>query len=304
MNIRHASARQLSMSVGIHIVALLLALAIGSRTTQTSLAVERPHVTLIAPSLPRRVTPPPAPRPLPPAIETPKARIQPKQFTAVVARRQPVYQPPQIELSAPEPIQTAAIARPAIEILAAALPSPPIVVGKLGDATPRIQEATTPAAIRTAGFVNSSISAPAPAQPPRVAGAGFSNSSVNAPSATAQAAIASSGFSKAGTASPAPAAIKIKNTPANTRPVEILSKPRPSYTEEARALRLEGEVVLEVLFTASAEARVVRVLHGLGHGLDEAAITSAARIEFRPALEAGKPVDQTATVRIRFELAY
>lgn len=303
MNIRHAGVRQLSMSVGIHLVALLLALAIGSRTTHTSLAVERPHITLIAPSLPRRVTPPPAPRPLPPAVETPKARIQPKQFTPVVARRQP-DQPPRIELTAPEPIQTAAIARPAIEVPAAALPPPPIVVGKLGDATPRNQEATTPAVIRTAGFVNSSISAPAAVQPPRVTGAGFSNSSMNAPGTTAQAPIASSGFSKAGTASPASAAVKIQNAPANTRPVEILSKPRPSYTEEARALRLEGEVVLEVLFTASAEARVVRVLHGLGHGLDEAAITSAARIEFRPALEAGKPVDQTATVRIRFELAY
>jgi TonB family protein len=89
-----------------------------------------------------------------------------------------------------------------------------------------------------------------------------------------------------------------------TTAVEIVSKPRPLYTQEARRLRIEGEVLLEVLFTASGTARVERVLRGLGHGLDESAAASVADIQFRPAQRAGQPVDQTATVHITFQLAY
>jgi TonB family protein len=83
----------------------------------------------------------------------------------------------------------------------------------------------------------------------------------------------------------------------------ILDKPRPEYSGEGRVLKIEGEVVLEVLFTAAGEIRVLRVLHGLGHGLDETAATAAAAIRFRPAVEHGKPVDTVATVRIQFQLA-
>ena len=41
--------------------------------------------------------------------------------------------------------------------------------------------------------------------------------------------------------------------PATTQ-VEIISKPSPIYTQEARQLKLEGEVLLEVLFTAGGQA--------------------------------------------------
>jgi TonB family protein len=86
-------------------------------------------------------------------------------------------------------------------------------------------------------------------------------------------------------------------------PIEILSKPRPSYTEQARRLRVEGEVVLEVVFFADGRVSVLRVLEGLGHGLDEAAIAAARKIEFSPARREGRPVDHEATLRIVFKLA-
>lgn len=85
--------------------------------------------------------------------------------------------------------------------------------------------------------------------------------------------------------------------------VEIISKPRPVYTEEARSLRIEGEVVLEVLFVHSGELRVLRVLGGLGHGLDGAAVEAAEKIRFKPARRNGQPVDHTATLRVLFRLA-
>jgi len=100
-------------------------------------------------------------------------------------------------------------------------------------------------------------------------------------------------------ASTRPAAGKSK-----TQPVEIISKPDPVYTEEARRLRLEGEVLLEVLFSASGEVRILRVLKGLGHGLDEAAEQAAQRIRFRPARADGEAVDAPATLHIIFQLAY
>jgi len=87
-------------------------------------------------------------------------------------------------------------------------------------------------------------------------------------------------------------------------PVEILSKPKPEYTEEARKLKLEGEVLLRVLFTAGGEPRVLEVVRGLGHGLDETAVRAAQQIKFKPALRDGLTVDSTATVHILFQLAY
>jgi len=86
-------------------------------------------------------------------------------------------------------------------------------------------------------------------------------------------------------------------------PVEILSKPRPAYTAEAREMKVEGEVVLEVVFVASGRMRVVGVVEGLGHGLDEAAIEAARNIEFKPARRDGQPVDHAAVLRIVFQLA-
>jgi len=86
-------------------------------------------------------------------------------------------------------------------------------------------------------------------------------------------------------------------------PVEILSKPRPVYSSEARDLAIEGEVVLRVVFVASGEMRVVGVVEGLGHGLDEAAVDAAKQIEFKPARRDGEPVDYKAVLRIVFQLA-
>lgn len=88
-----------------------------------------------------------------------------------------------------------------------------------------------------------------------------------------------------------------------TSGVAILSKPNPAYSVEARTIKLEGDVVLEVLFLASGQVQVIRVVSGLGHGLDEAAIQAAKLIRFRPAQRNGQAVDFHAHVRIEFRLA-
>ncbi|HEV2378751.1 MAG TPA: energy transducer TonB [Terriglobia bacterium] len=81
--------------------------------------------------------------------------------------------------------------------------------------------------------------------------------------------------------------------------VEIPSKPTPVYTDEARRLHLEGEVTVEVVFAASGELRVLRILKGL----DEAALRAATGIRFKPARRDDLPVDTVATLHIVFQLA-
>jgi TonB family protein len=88
-----------------------------------------------------------------------------------------------------------------------------------------------------------------------------------------------------------------------TIPAEITYKPRPVYTEEGRQLKVEGEVLLDVVFSASGQLRVVRVVQGLGHGLDESAIRAAEKIQYKPALKDGRPADFEAVLHIVFQLA-
>ena len=97
---------------------------------------------------------------------------------------------------------------------------------------------------------------------------------------------------------------KADDAPA-VEPVVILAKPRPVYSAEALKLNLEGEVLLEVVFPASGgEVQVNRVVKGLGHGLDEAAMRAAEQIKYKPALSNGHPVDFPAVVHIVFQMAY
>jgi len=98
--------------------------------------------------------------------------------------------------------------------------------------------------------------------------------------------------------------VQLLDAGAATTPVEITFKPNPLYTDEARSLKLEGEVLLEVSFGANGSLHVNRVVRGLGHGLDEAAMAAANKMRFKPALRAGQPVDSTAVVHVVFQIAY
>lgn len=89
------------------------------------------------------------------------------------------------------------------------------------------------------------------------------------------------------------------------RPVEILFKPTPQYTSEALAKKVEGYALVEVQFSASGQITVLRVVRGLGYGLDEAAEAAARQIRFKPAQDSeGLAIDSRAIVRMDFALAY
>ena len=112
-----------------------------------------------------------------------------------------------------------------------------------------------------------------------------------------------SGFASADV--PAPPTVRSHSAETATKvlPAEILFKPTPVYTQEARSLRIEGEVLLEVVLEASGDLRVVRVVRGLGHGLDDNAVKAAEQIHFKPATRDGQPADSTVVLHIIFQLA-
>lgn len=115
--------------------------------------------------------------------------------------------------------------------------------------------------------------------------------------------VQTSGFAAQEVAQVTPHVQRMDTGPATTA-VEITYKPNPVYTDEARKQKLEGEVLLEVMFGANGQLQVIRVVRGLGHGLDEAAIAAASKIRFKPATRTGQPIDSTAIVHVVFQLAY
>lgn len=139
-----------------------------------------------------------------------------------------------------------------------------------------------------------------------VASAGFGND-IAAPvqngSTPGAVRVRSAGFANEDTPARAGPAQQTSPAAARFQPVEIISKPVPVYSEEARRLHVQGVVLVRVIFTASGRVRVLSVERGLGHGLDQSAVRAAEAIQFKPAQRDGRPVDLPATLQIVFQLA-
>jgi TonB family protein len=139
-----------------------------------------------------------------------------------------------------------------------------------------------------------------------VASTGFGNGVAIPPTGRSRrvGSVQSTGFANLNDQVIEPPKKKVDNGPA-LEPVVILAKPKPMYSAEALKLNLEGEVLLDVVFPASgSQVHVNRVVKGLGHGLDEAAIRAAEQIKYKPALSGGHPVDFPAVIHIVFQMAY
>jgi TonB family protein len=137
-----------------------------------------------------------------------------------------------------------------------------------------------------------------------VASTGFGNGTANPPPSGKKGSVVSTGFANAAdNTAEAPKKKQQNNGPADNAPT-ILGKPRPEYTAEGRSMKIEGDVVVDMVFLANGTVQINRVVSGLGHGLDEAAVRAAQQIKFKPALRQGEAVDFPARVRIEFRLAY
>lgn len=107
--------------------------------------------------------------------------------------------------------------------------------------------------------------------------------------------------SGSGPAAVAPSLVRPSADP--TTPPDVTYKPKAEYTSEARSLKIEGNVVLQVRFRANGQVDVLAVVHGLGHGLDDQARRVAQSMRFKPAMQGGHAVDYVTNVTVSFQLA-
>ena len=87
--------------------------------------------------------------------------------------------------------------------------------------------------------------------------------------------------------------------PSKPKPISV---PQPGYTEDAQAAAVEGKVRVQLTVDETGKVIDVKLIAGLGHGLDEAALAAARRATFEPALHCGKPTQATFTISMRFKL--
>lgn len=83
---------------------------------------------------------------------------------------------------------------------------------------------------------------------------------------------------------------------------QAISAPDPDYTEEARRAKKQGTCVLWLIVDAAGRPRDIKVVRGLGLGLDAKALQAVQQWRFQPALKDGKPVDVQISVEVEFHL--
>ncbi|HWC99270.1 MAG TPA: energy transducer TonB [Candidatus Sulfopaludibacter sp.] len=82
----------------------------------------------------------------------------------------------------------------------------------------------------------------------------------------------------------------------------LIQKVEPEYSEEARKAKYQGVVTLYVEVDPAGKAVHIRVMHGLGLGLDEKAIEAVKKWVFLPGKKDGRPVTVAATIEVNFRL--
>jgi periplasmic protein TonB len=83
---------------------------------------------------------------------------------------------------------------------------------------------------------------------------------------------------------------------------QAISTPDPEYTEEARNAKTQGTCILWLIVDDHGNPRDIRVVRGLGHGLDAKAIEAVKQWRFQPAEKDGHPVNVQISVEVGFRL--
>jgi protein TonB len=88
---------------------------------------------------------------------------------------------------------------------------------------------------------------------------------------------------------------------AEATPPLYVHNPPPQYSKESRAAGEQGRVVVRALIAEDGSPIKVELLSSSGHSrLDEAAIEAVAKWKFKPATRDGEPVQDWASIPIRF----
>jgi protein TonB len=83
---------------------------------------------------------------------------------------------------------------------------------------------------------------------------------------------------------------------------EPVNTPDPEYTEQARLAKTQGTCVLWLIVDDQGHPRDIRVVRGLGFGLDAKAVEAVKQWRFQPAMKDGRPVNVQISVEVGFRL--
>jgi protein TonB len=82
----------------------------------------------------------------------------------------------------------------------------------------------------------------------------------------------------------------------------VLFAPEPEFSEEARKAKVAGNVLVYLQVDTTGHPTHVRVLKGIGLGLDEKAVEAVRQYKFKPAMENGHPVAVEMNVEVNFQI--
>lgn len=320
----------------VNLIALALVIYVGMTARHVIQQHKYEQTALIFPTTPPpepiKVKVPPPPKVQPPKL--PEVKLEAPKINMPKIEKQPDLKPIKMEAKMALPVVKAA--KPQVILaplpkaaLTAAMPAQtpqahpstaPVHLGETFGVTPN-PNATRPATVAAIGNPYGGMQGPAVAPHGVVGSAGIGNGLRSGSNAGTVGKVASAGIpggtgsaptgyssGKVGSAgipqmqaavAPAPAVPQV----IRSTNLEVISKPPVQYTSEARALHVQGDVVLRVTFTAAGQVLVQGVVHSLGHGLDEEARRVAEQIRFRPATRNGQAVDTTTNITITFQLA-
>ena len=76
----------------------------------------------------------------------------------------------------------------------------------------------------------------------------------------------------------------------------------PEFSEEARRAKFMGVVTVDIIVNPQGLPQNIRVVRGVGMGLDQKAVEAVKQYRFKPAMEAGKPVAVEMYVEVNFQI--
>ena len=82
----------------------------------------------------------------------------------------------------------------------------------------------------------------------------------------------------------------------------VVTKPEPTYTDDARSHQITGTVVMRCVFSSAGTVNSIRVVSGLPFGLTERAYAAARQIKFIPAVKDGRFVSMWIQLEYNFNL--
>jgi protein TonB len=85
-------------------------------------------------------------------------------------------------------------------------------------------------------------------------------------------------------------------------PPVVIHQVSPQFSIEARKAKVAGIVLVNFVVDTQGVPQNVRVIRGVGKGLDEKAVEAVRQYRFKPAMQDGKPVAMPLNIEVNFHV--